>query len=172
MCERPDPPPRWVIEHAPPALRDLCGGCRFAAPVAVGWTRSFTSSTPAFAADRLRVRLREPPRQECAACPANSGGVDTPSAAPWEQPVETGTSSTETTQAERPKAGRLAAFSFAERRPSSGWFKHSAADQPCLHRSGWRADARRSASTTKSAASSLSLLHLIISPRSPADDPK
>src|SRR5262249_10027023 len=30
----------------------LCGGCRFAALAAVGWTRSITSSTQAFAADQ------------------------------------------------------------------------------------------------------------------------
>lgn len=26
-----------AIEHASPAVREVCGGCRFAALVAVGW---------------------------------------------------------------------------------------------------------------------------------------
>ena len=37
------------------AVREgVCGGSRIAALVAVGWICSFTCSTPAFAADKLR----------------------------------------------------------------------------------------------------------------------
>ena len=48
----------------------LCGGCRFAALVAVGWTRSCTSSTQAFAADQRSAPPRNSPepRQRPSGC--------------------------------------------------------------------------------------------------------